>query len=145
MTIHQAKATICSTVGLIGGWLAHLYGGWTAALGALLCCMAADYITGLIVAGVFHSSIKSSGGGLDSRVGWKGLSRKFVTLLIVLVAHQMDILMGTSYIRDSVIIGFAANEVLSVIENAALMGLPMSGTLKKALDQLTEKGERENG
>ena len=137
----QAKAIISTVAGVVGGFLSHLFGGWSAALGALICCMAADYITGLIVAGWFHASLKSEQGGLDSRVGWKGLAKKFVTLLIVLVAHQMDVLMGTAYIRDAVVYGFAANEILSLIENAGLMGLPLPKVLGKVMDQLTEKGE----
>ena len=139
MKMTQMKSTLCTAAVCLGGWLSRLYGGWSAALGALICCMVADYITGLTVAGLFHASLKSKQGGLDSRVGWKGLAKKFVTLLIVLVAHQMDVLMATAYIRDAVIYGFAANEVLSILENAGQMGLPVPQALRKALDQLDEK------
>jgi phage-related holin len=55
--------------------VASLFGGWNSAIAALLICMAVDYATGLIVAGVFHASPKSPGGGLESQVGWKGLAR----------------------------------------------------------------------
>ena len=133
------KQTICTTVGIIGGYLASLFGGWNAALGALLICMAIDYVTGLIVAGVFHASPKSQGGGLESMAGWKGLARKFVTLMIVLVAHEMDVLLGISYVRDTVIIGFCANEIISILENAGLMGLPIPAVLSEAIDQLRKK------
>ena len=133
------KQTICTTVGIIGGYLASLFGGWNAALGALLICMAIDYATGLIVAGVFHASPKSQGGGLESMAGWKGLARKFVTLMIVLVAHEMDVLLGISYVRDTVIIGFCANEIISILENAGLMGLPIPAVLSEAIDQLRKK------
>ena len=133
------KKQFCAAVGILGGWAAHLMGGWNAALGALIICMSVDYLTGLLVAGIFHASPKSKGGGLESRAGWKGLVRKFVTLLIVLVAHQMDLLMGISYVRDTVIIGFCANECISILENAGLMGLPVPKFLAKVLDQLMEK------
>lgn len=139
------KQKICGWIGAVGGVAAAWLGGWNAALGALLCCMAVDYATGLIVAGVFHASPKSQGGGLESNVGWKGLARKFVTLLIVLVSNQMDILLGVSYLRDAVIIGFCANEVISILENAGLMGLPIPQPLVDAIDQLKNKEVSDDG
>ena len=134
------KNTICTALGVVGGCIASLFGGWNAALGALIWCMAIDYTTGLIVAGVFHRSPKSAGGGLESHAGWKGLARKFVTLLIVLVAHEMDVLLGIHYIRDAVVVGFCANEIISILENAGLMGLPIPAILTDAIDQLMKKG-----
>ncbi|MBR2048559.1 MAG: phage holin family protein [Oscillospiraceae bacterium] len=133
------KNTFCTALGIIGGYIARLFGGWNAALGALIMCMAIDYATGLIVAGVFHTSPKSPGGGLESQVGWKGLARKVVTLLIVVTAHEMDVLLDIQYIRDAVVIGFCANEVISILENAGLMGLPIPGVLREAIDQLKRK------
>ena len=133
------KQRLCTAVGLIGGYAASLFGGWNAALGALVTCMAIDYATGLIVAGLFHASPKSDGGGLESMAGWRGLARTFVTLLIVLVAHEMDVLLGITYIRDAVVIGFCANEVISILENAGLMGLPIPDALSDAIDQLKKR------
>ena len=133
------KNRICTALGILGGAIVSLFGGWNAALGALMICMAIDYATGLIVAGVFHASPKSAGGGLESMAGWKGLARKFVTLLIVLVAHEMDVLLGIQYIRDAVVIGFCANEVISILENAGLMGLPIPPVLSDAIDQLKNR------
>ena len=134
------KNRICTALGMIGGYIASLFGGWNAALGVLVTCMAIDYATGLIVAGVFHASTKSPGGGLESMAGWKGLCRKFVTLMIVLVAHEMDVLLGIQYIRDAVIVGFCANEIISILENAGRMGLPIPAILTDAIDQLKQKG-----
>ena len=105
--------------------------------------MGADYVTGLIVAGVFHSSPKTSGGGLDSRVGWKGLARKFVTLLIVVVANLADLMLELAYIRDAVIAGFCANECISILENAGLMGIRIPKALGAALEKLSQEGEHE--
>lgn len=133
------KQTVCTVIGLVGGVLTSALGGWNEALAALLICMTLDYATGLIVAGVFHASPKSPGGGLESNAGWKGLARKVVTLMIVVVAHEMDVLLGISYLRDAVVIGFCANEVISILENAGLMGLPISGVLREAIDQLKRK------
>ena len=77
------KDYFCMAIGAIGGVIAGLFGGWDAAMQTLVIFMAVDYITGLIVAGVFHASPKTKTGTLESRAGWKGLIRKGETLLIV--------------------------------------------------------------
>ena len=137
------KDYFCMAIGAIGGVIAGLLGGWDAAMQTLVIFMAVDYITGLIVAGVFHASPKSQTGALESRAGWKGLIRKGETLLIVLVACQLDAVMATSFVRDAVIIGFICNETLSIIENAGLMGLPIPAALTKAVDILKQRSETE--
>lgn len=108
-------------------------------------CMAVDYVTGLIVAGVFHASPKSRTGALESRAGWKGLIRKGETLLIVLVACRLDAVMATSFVRDAVVIGFICNETISIVENAGLMGLPIPAALTKAVDILKQRSEEQKG
>lgn len=133
------KQTMCTAAGLVGGALSAAFGGWTGLLSALLILMAADYVTGLAVAGLFHKSRKSEGGALESKAGWKGLCRKCMTLLLVLAAHQADLVLGTACLRDGVIVGFCANELLSLTENAGLMGLPMPKVLRRAVDALAEK------
>ncbi len=85
---------------------------------------------------VFGKSPKSENGALESRAGWKGLCRKGMTLLYVLIAARLDALMGTEYLRDAVCIGFIANEGLSIIENAGLMGLPLPESICQAIDVL---------
>ncbi len=137
------KNILCTVIGLAGSWLASLFGGWDAALATLLIFMAADYVTGLIVAGVFHRSQKTDTGKLESRAGWKGLCRKGVSLLIVLVAYRLDIVIGSAYIRDAVIIAFIANETISIIENAGLMGIPIPSVIIRAIEILKNKEESE--
>ena len=137
------KEMICTILGVFGSFIASLFGGWDAGMITLIIFMVIDYITGLIVAGVFKNSTKTESGALESRAGWKGLCRKGVTLLIVLVSYRLDILIGTSYIRDAVIIGFCANEAISIIENAGLMGIPLPAVISKAIDLLTKKSESE--
>ncbi len=105
--------------------------------------MVADYITGLIVAGVFHKSKKSENGALESHVGWKGLCKKGVTLLFVLIAYRLDLALNLDFIRNTVIIGFMANELISITENAGLMGAPVPKVLLKAIDILTQKANLE--
>lgn len=95
------KTGICTAVGVAGGFIASLFGGWDAALTTLLIFMGVDYVTGLIVAGVFHRSQKSTDGALESRAGWKGLCRKGTTLLVVLVACRLDLVTGSTFIRDT--------------------------------------------
>lgn len=136
------KEYITSALALVGGVLSWAIGGFDAVVLCLIGAMAIDYITGLIVAGVFHNSPKTEGGRLDSRVGWKGLARKFVTILIVMVAHLTDVIMGTGdTIRTAVCIGFFSNECLSLVENAGHMGLRIPTKLKDAIEELFSKGE----
>ena len=136
------KNKVFTIIGLAGSTLASLFGGWDLALKTLLIFMAADWITGgLLLPAVFGKSPKSRNGALESRAGCKGLCRKAMILLYVLVAARLDALMGTEYLRDAVCIGFIANEALSIIENAGLMGVPMPEKLKKSIDILKEKAD----
>lgn len=133
-----------SLIGAIGGFVAMAFGGWSDALITLIVFMALDYVTGLIVAGIFKKSKKSENGALESRAGFKGLCRKGVALMIVLVAVRLDIIMHTSYIKDAVIIAFVANESISIIENAGLMGIPVPGIIARAIDVLRNDSEKAN-
>ena len=136
----MTKNILISIIGVIGSAIASAFGGWTTGLTTLVIFMAIDYITGLIVAGVFHKSTKTETGTLESRAGFKGLCRKGAMLLVVLVAYRLDLSVGTAYIKDAVIIAFIANEAISIIENAGLMGVPMNDTIKNAIDVLQRKG-----
>ena len=109
-------------------------------LQTLVIFMIIDWFTGgVLLPVVSGKSSKSSNGALESRAGWKGLCRKYMTLLYVLIAVRRDILMGTEYLRDAVCIGFILNEAVSIIENAGLMGIPLPGVLRKAVDILKEQ------
>lgn len=133
------KETICTACGILGAGIAWAFGGWDAALMALLICISADYISGSLVALVFHKSSKSETGAYNSAYGLKGLCKKGLMLLFVLVAVQMDRLMGADYVRDAVCIGFCTNEILSIVENLGLAGVPMPQAVTKALEQLQKK------
>ena len=135
------KNGFCTMIGAIGALIASLFGGWDTALVTLMIFMATDYVTGLIVAGVFHTSQKSENGALESRAGWKGLCRKGVTLLVVLVACRLDLITGTNFIRDAVIIAFICNETISIIENAGLMGIDIPPALTAAIEVLKKKSD----
>lgn len=133
------KETVCTIFGVVGAGLAWAFGGWDSALMALLMCMSIDYLSGSIVALVFHNSNKSETGSYNSTYGLKGLCKKGLMLLFVLVAVQIDGLLGADYVRDAVCIGFCSNEVLSIVENLGLAGVPMPEAVVKALEQLQKK------
>ena len=133
------KAIFCTVFGAIGGMIVHLFGGWTEDMITLIIFMAIDFILGLIVAGVFHKSNKSQSGALNSHAGWVGLCKKGVVLLFVLVAHRLDLMLGSDYIRTTAIIGFIANEVISIVENAGLMGVPLPDVIVKAIEVLKHR------
>ena len=130
------KETICTLFGLLGSGLCWAFGGWDAAMTALVICMSVDYISGSLVALVFHNSRKSDTGAYNSAFGLKGLCKKGLMLLFVIVAVQADRLMGGDFVRDAVCIGFSTNEILSIVENLGLAGIPMPQAVVKALEQL---------
>jgi len=138
------KQPLLAAVGSFGAAVVGLFGGWDGALMTLLIFMSVDYISGLTVAGVFKRSNKTANGALESRAGMKGLCRKGMILFIVLIAARLDMLVNTTYIKDAVVIAFIANEGISILENGALMGIPINKRLQKALELLQQKeGENE--
>ena len=137
--LKRMKYTISATLGVTGSVVASLFGGWTAAMTTLLIFMVIDYVSGFLCASVFHQSPKTESGGLESRAGYKGLCRKGMILLFVLIGYRLDLALGSTYIKDAVCIGFMCNELISIVENAGLMGLPIPGVISKTIDILTEK------
>ena len=135
------KTTICTVTGVIGAIIARLYGGWDAALTTLVIFMIIDYVTGFAVAAFFHKSQKSENGALDSKAGFKGLCKKGVIMLIVLMACRLDIVIGSTFIKDATVIAFITNETISIIENAAAMGIPIPAPIMQAIDILRKRGE----
>ena len=113
------KNAVLAALAALGTFVANALGGWDAALQVLIGLMAADYVTGLIVAGVFKRSGKSETGALESRAGFKGIVRKCTILMLVWVATMLDRLTGAAYIRTAVCLFFIGNEGLSILENTA--------------------------
>ena len=91
----------------------------------------------------FHKSKKSAEGGLESRSGWKGLCRKGISLLIVLVSYRLDLIAGTNFICNAVMAAYLVNELLSITENLGLMGVPVPKVLSGAIDLLRQKSEEQ--
>lgn len=139
------KKIVCLDFGLIGGIISACFGGWDAALTTLALFMALDYVTGLLLAGVFKKSPKTKDGALESKAGLKGLIRKGAILAIVLVAHRLDVVMGTAFLKDGTCIAFIANEALSIVENVGLMtGIEIPKKLRGAIEILRKEDEDED-
>jgi toxin secretion/phage lysis holin len=120
-----------STVG------SFLFGGWPALLQVLLMFIVIDYVTGLIAA--------AYSGKLSSRVGFKGIAKKIIMIAMVAVAYGIDLVLGgSSFFRDAVIYFYIINELISILENAGKVGLPLPNVLKEAIDVLKRKGNKDD-
>lgn len=139
------KEFVLVALSALGSGVAAMLGGWDGALQVLVGFMAADYITGLVVAGVFGKSSKSETGALDSRAGFHGLARKGGILLLVYLGVLLDRATGETVIRTAICLFFIANEGLSILENLGLMGVPYPSFLKNTLEALKEQGDEGNG
>ena len=131
----------------IGAWftgsLLYLIGGFDLFLEALLVCMVIDYLMGLTVAGIYKRSDKTDTGGLNSFVGWMGISKKITSLLFIIIAVELQKVSGLVGIREGVIIVLITNEVISIIENAGIMGIPVPEQLTQVIDVLKQKGAKD--
>lgn len=141
----QMKNTILAAMAVIGTFIANELGGWDAAMQVLVALMVVDYITGVLVAAVWHRSNKSATGALESRAGFKGIVKKCMILLLVWIGVLLDDALGETYIRTAVILFFIGNEGLSLLENLGLMGVPFPEFLKRALEALREQGDKGGG
>lgn len=135
------KSAFLAASGTVGAFIAAALGGWDTAIITLIVFMCIDYATGWVVAVVFKKSHKTQSGGYSSAIGLKGLCKKVMILLLVVVANLLDKQIGASYVRDGVCIAFMLNEGMSIIENAGLMGVPIPRVIINVLDILKEKQE----
>lgn len=137
----QERKFALGALAAAGSALAGALGGWDGFLKLLLGMMAADYITGVLLAAVWKRSAKSETGALSSKAGFQGLCRKGTILVVVWIGSLLDQTMGGSYARTAVCLFFTGNEGLSLLENLGMMGLPFPKFLKSALEALREKGD----
>ena len=115
-----------------GAILGYLFGEWSALLGILLAFVVTDYITGIIAAGLE--------GKLSSQVGFRGIAKKVIIFVIVAMGHLADNALGLeSVLMSAAIFFYLANELISILENAGRIGLPVPGILEKAIALLKEK------
>lgn len=134
------KEKITAIIGVIAAGITHFIGVWSGSLITLCVCMACDFILGLLVAGIFKNSTHTDKGGLSSQVAFRGLAKKICMLLLIGVAHWLDVLFAIDYIREGVIYAFIANETISIVENVGLCGVPLPSVITKAIEVLKEKG-----
>lgn len=132
---------IIKALATVGGVIAGLLGEWNMMLTLLAIAMVVDYVSGLIVAWAGKSP-KSEGGGPSSAAGFLGLAKKAFIILIVLLATLLDKALGTgtSAFQMAAVFYYLANEGLSIVENAALMGVPLPPKVKEALEAMKTKG-----
>ena len=126
-----------SVVAGIATFFTYLFGGWDAAIGVLIVLMVLDYITG-----VLNGYLTKT---LNSEVGFKGLLKKFLILVVMIIAVMLDRLMNTGnwIFRTLVCYFYIANEGISLLENISLMGVPIPDKIKDALEQLNKEGTEE--
>lgn len=133
--------TVLAGIAAIGGVASQYLGGWDQLTQLLAWAMAIDYLTGALCAAVWHKSPKTATGGYESRAGFKGLIRKGVIILIVMIAAELDKLANTTAMRTATILFFAANDGMSILENLGIMGVPYPPALKNAFEVLRRKSE----
>lgn len=136
------KEALCMVLGALATVGVKLFGGWTPTLRVILILMGIDFFAGFIVAAVFKKSPKSETGAADSMSMFKGLCKKVGMLGVIAAAHQIDIALGVNYVMIATIYGFIANETLSIVENAGLMGIVRSEVLINAIEVLKSKGNK---
>lgn len=135
-----------AALGLIGSFIVSLFGGFDIGMYILFGFMAFDWITGIILAGVFKKSTKTENGALSSKAGQIGLLRKGLTLGVVIMAHCFDLLIGQgNYFRDGAMLAFIVNESVSILENLGAMGIWIPPIIKKAIEILKDKSEPDQG
>lgn len=134
----KIQIIIDSIAGAVGAVLGFMYGEVTGLFWALIAFMALDYITGVIVAIIEKR--------LSSEVGFRGLAKKFLILVFVAVGHIADtyILGGTPAAMSAVMLFYIANEGISIIENAAALGLPVPKKITGLMEQIRNKSESED-
>lgn len=130
--------------GSVGALITSMFGGWDGSIINLFILMGIDYVTGIICAAFFKKSKKTKNGALSSAVCLRGLLKKGMVLVLVVIANILDHQIGINYIRDLVCISFIINEVISILENAGCMGVPIPKALQNAIEILRTKEDYEN-
>nr|DAW67213.1 MAG TPA: holin [Caudoviricetes sp.] len=125
-----------TVIAVVLGAIANVLGGFDDALRLLIVLIVADYITGCSVA------IKNK--KLNSSVGFEGLLKKIIILILVWVGFELDKALGSQFLRNAIIFFYASNEGVSVLENTSKLGVPYPDKLKDILEQLKEKGGKKN-
>ena len=136
------KVKFCSIVGVIGSSVMAFVDKGGAALETLVIFMIIDYITGISVAVFWRRSGKTKRGLLKSEAGWRGLCKKGMILGFVLIGNRLDILQDTNYVMNTICIGYAMNELISIMENAGLMGIPLPAVIQGIIEVLLDEDSK---
>ena len=132
----KVKQVFSLVIGALTTGLLKVIGEPTQDLKILLLLMVLDLIVGFTVSAVWHKSSKTKSGKVSSKVMFKGIVKKILTLVLVVVAYQIDILLGYNVIKHVAIIAFIVQEIISIIENIAITGIKAPDIITKALDIL---------
>lgn len=136
------KSIFYGAICIGGGVLGNLLGGWDSLIYAVFICSIVDYFSGGAVAVIFKNSPKTETGAAKSNVGFKGLVKKVFIYLMIMVVVQIDVVVHSNgFLRNAAILGFMANEVLSIVENLGLMGIKMPDAVTNAIDILKIKSQ----
>lgn len=135
----KIKYIIELIISTLGTMIINIIGKPTDELMILLMLMVIDLITGTLVSAIWHKSSKTKSGKLSSRAMFKGIVKKLLTLVIVVIAYQLDLLLNIDIIRYIVIISLIIEEILSIIETIALTGIQVPAIISKGLDILERR------
>lgn len=134
---------ILKVLAAVAGAICGLFGEWNTMLTILVVAMTTDYISGWIVAWCGKSP-KTENGGLSSKIGFIGIAKKAFIMILVLLATLLDRDVGgdTAVFQSSLVLYYIANEGLSILENAALMGVRFPAKLRRALETMREQEDK---
>ncbi len=141
---HYKVYSLSAILGVIGGTIIKELGGWGEDLKTLIGLMGIDMLMGILIAIFWKASSKTKNGALESKACFRGLVKKGAALAFVYVGNRLDITLGMDYIRTAVIIAFIANELISIVENAGLMGLKYPQIITDCIEMLKKKQEKED-
>ncbi|MGO4496438.1 holin family protein [Paenibacillus sp. 2RAB27] len=131
------QAAVTTSTGVLGAILTYSFGGWSDLLSLFLWAMVVDYLSGI------GASLKE-GTGLSSSIGSRGLAKKGVMLLVVMLAHKIDTLFGSTVVMTGAIYFYCANELISITENLGRMNCPLPPGVKQVIQVLKSKGDATN-
>ena len=140
----KTKHLFTFITGLVSTFIIHYLGGWDFALQTLVMFIVIDYVTGMYVAGILHKSPKTKSGGLSSEKGFHGIIKKIMLLVFVAIMYRLDLFFNIDYLRNGTIVAYCVNELISIIENAGLMGVYVPDIVKRGIDLLNREVDNED-
>ncbi len=136
--MNKMEKVFNSVVAVVATFFTYLFGGWDVALSILIIFMVLDYLTGVIYAYTIQT--------LNSEVGFKGLIKKCMILVVLIIGVMLDRILGngTWVFRTLVCYFYIANEGISLLENISNLGVPIPNKLRNALEQLNKDDDKES-